>query len=52
MHRKGVTQKSQTSYFDGRPFHCANQKNKQWYVKDENVGWQQDGGEKIISNTE
>ena len=34
-----------------RPFHCVNQKNKQWYIKDENAGWQQDSGEKIFSNT-
>ena len=35
-----------------RPFHCANQKSKQWYIKDENAGWEEDSGEKIISNTE
>lgn len=35
-----------------RPFHCANQKNKQWYIKDENAGWEEDSGEKIIKNAE
>lgn len=35
-----------------RPFHCANEKSKQWYIKDENAGWEEDSGEKIISNTE
>lgn len=35
-----------------RPFHCTNIKNKEWYVKDENVGWEEDNGEKIIKNTE
>ena len=35
-----------------RPFHCTNPKNKEWYIKDENEGWEQDNGEKIVKNTE
>ncbi len=35
-----------------RPFHCTDIKNKEWFVKDENVGWEEDNGEKIIKNTE
>ena len=35
-----------------RPFHCTNVKNKEWYVKDENDGWEEDNGEKLIKTTE
>jgi len=35
-----------------RPFHCTNQKKKEWYIKDETAGWEEDSGEKIITNTE
>lgn len=35
-----------------RPFHCANAKSKEWYIKDETQGWEEDNGEKLIKNTE
>ena len=35
-----------------RPFHCTNPQNKEWYIKDENDGWEEDTGEKLIKNTE
>jgi len=35
-----------------RPVHCANLKLKKWYIKDENDGWGEDNGEKIIKSTE
>tara|TARA_Y100001935_G_scaffold182214_2_gene150964 strand:- start:2828 stop:3733 length:906 start_codon:yes stop_codon:yes gene_type:complete len=35
-----------------RPFHCTNPKNKEWYIKDEKEGWEEDSGEKLIKNTE
>ena len=35
-----------------RPFHCTNPKNKEWYIKDENEGWEQDNGEKLVQNAE
>jgi len=35
-----------------RPFHCTNSKNKEWYIKDEKEGWEEDSGEKLIKNTE
>jgi hypothetical protein len=35
-----------------RPFHCTNIKKKEWYVKDEIEGWEEDNGEKVIKNTE
>ena len=35
-----------------RPFHCTNPNNKEWYIKDENDGWEEDTGEKLIKNTE
>ena len=35
-----------------RPFHCTNVKNKEWFVKDETEGWEEDDGEKLIKNTE
>ena len=35
-----------------RPFHCTNIRKKEWYVKDEIEGWEEDNGEKIIKNTE
>ncbi len=35
-----------------RPFHCTNVKTKEWYIKDENDGWEEDNGEKLISNVE
>ena len=35
-----------------RPFHCTNLKNQEWYIKDENDGWKENTGEKVIQNTE
>jgi len=35
-----------------RPFHCTNLKKKEWFVKDETEGWEEDTGEKLIKNTE
>ena len=35
-----------------RPFHCANAKSKEWYIKDETQGWEEDNGEKLLKNTE
>ena len=35
-----------------RPFHCTNPKNKEWYIKDEKEGWEEDNGEKLIKNAE
>ena len=35
-----------------RPFHCTDIKNKEWYVKDETEGWEEDNGEKLIKTTE
>ena len=35
-----------------RPFHCTNSKNKEWYIKDEKQGWEEDSGEKLIKNAE
>lgn len=35
-----------------RPFHCTNPKNKEWYIKDENEGWEPDNGEKLVQNAE
>ena len=35
-----------------RPFHCTDLKKKEWFVKDELQGWEEDNGEKIIKNTE
>ena len=35
-----------------RPFHCTNPKNKEWYINDENDGWSEDSGEKLIKNAE
>jgi len=35
-----------------RPFHCSNINNKEWHVKDEKDGWEQDNGEKILKKTE
>ena len=35
-----------------RPFHCANIKMKEWYIKDEKEGWEEDNGEKLIKNAE
>lgn len=35
-----------------RPFHCSNINNKEWHVKDEIDGWEQDNGEKILKKTE
>ena len=35
-----------------RPFHCTNSKNKEWYIKDEKEGWEEDSGEKLIKNAE
>ena len=35
-----------------RPFHCTNVKNKEWYVKDETEGWEEDNGEKLIKTAE
>jgi len=35
-----------------RPFHCMNSKNKEWFIKDENEGWEEDNGEKLIKSAE
>ena len=35
-----------------RPFHCTDIKNKEWFVKDEKEGWEEDNGEKLIKTTE
>ena len=35
-----------------RPFHCTNLKKKEWFVKDEIQGWEEDNGEKVLKNTE
>ena len=35
-----------------RPFHCTNPKSKEWYIKDENEGWEEDSGEKLLLNAE
>ena len=35
-----------------RPFHCTNLKKKEWFVKDEIQGWEEDNGEKVFKNTE
>lgn len=35
-----------------RPFHCKNVKKQEWYIKDENDGWEEDNGEKVIQSTE
>jgi hypothetical protein len=35
-----------------RPFHCTDVRNKEWHIKDEKEGWEQDSGEKIIRNAE
>ena len=35
-----------------RPFHCANVNMKEWYIKDEKEGWEEDNGEKLIKNAE
>ena len=35
-----------------RPFHCTNPRNKEWYIKDEKEGWEEDSGEKLIKSTE
>ena len=35
-----------------RPFHCTNPKSKEWFIKDENEGWEEDSGEKLLRNAE
>ena len=35
-----------------RPFHCTNPKNKEWFIKDEHEGWEEDNGEKLIKTAE
>ena len=35
-----------------RPFHCANLENKEWYIKDQERGWEEDDGKKVIKSTE
>ena len=35
-----------------RPFHCMNSKTKEWFIKDENEGWEEDNGEKLIKSAE
>ena len=35
-----------------RPFHCMNSKTKEWFIKDENEGWEEDDGEKLIKSAE
>ena len=38
--------------FNNRPFHCADFKNKEWYIKDQKRGWEEDNGEKVLNSTE
>ena len=35
-----------------RPFHCTNLTKSKWFIKDENTGWEEDNGEKLIKNAE
>ena len=35
-----------------RPFHCTNSKTKEWFIKDEKEGWEEDNGEKLIKSAE
>ena len=35
-----------------RPFHCTDAESQEWFVKDKDNGWQEDDGEKVISQTE
>ena len=35
-----------------RPFHCMNSNTKEWFIKDENEGWEEDSGEKLLRNAE
>ena len=35
-----------------RPFHCTNLNKSEWFIKDENTGWEEDNGEKLIKNAE
>ncbi len=33
-----------------RPFHCTNEKKKEWYVKDDVDGWEENNGDKILES--
>jgi len=33
-----------------RPFHCTNEKKKEWYIKDESDGWEENNGDKILES--
>ena len=33
-----------------RPFHCTNEKKKEWYVKDDVEGWEENNGDKILES--
>ena len=33
-----------------RPFHCTNEKKKEWYIKDESDGWAENNGDKILES--
>ena len=35
-----------------RPFHCTNLNKSEWFIKDENSGWEEDNGEKLLKNAE
>lgn len=35
-----------------RPFHCTSLENKEWYINDEKIGWQEDNGSNVIKSTE
>ena len=35
-----------------RPFHCTDAEAQEWFVKDQDKGWQEDDGEKVIQQTE
>ena len=43
-----VLKNLQTLSLTERPFHCTNPKNKEWFIKDEKEGWEEDNGEKLI----
>jgi len=37
---------------DERPVHCANLKNKKWFINNGDEGWEEDNGDKFIRTTE
>lgn len=47
-----VLKNLQTVSLTERPFHCTNPKNKEWFIKDEKQGWEEDNGEKLIKSAE